>query len=64
MSAITKTELSAALAQHSLAFRGLERKVRTLTGQRDAANGRLAELRGYVARYQKEIAALKKDARK
>lgn len=60
---ITSRELSAsvktALREHNASVTSLERRVRLLTQQRDAANGRVRELRAYVSKYQREIAGLK-----
>lgn len=48
-----RTELTAA-----------KRRVHTLTKQRDAAKGRVDELRTYVQKYQRELVELRRTIRK
>lgn len=64
---ITAKELSqsvkVALREHNASVRVLERKVRQLTQQRDAANGRVRELRAYVAKYQRDNVVLRREIR-
>jgi hypothetical protein len=41
----------------------LNRKLRRAIKQRDEANGRAKELMGYVTKYQKELASMRKELR-
>ena len=41
----------------------LETKIRKLTKQRDEARGRAAEYRAYADKYQRELAAIRKEMR-
>ena len=52
-----------ALIEHNADVRALERKVRLLTQQRDAATGRVRELRAYVVKYQRSLVEMKKEIR-
>lgn len=42
----------------------LERRIRTLVKQRDAAKARTAEIRAYVQKYQRELVELRRILRK
>lgn len=56
-------QITALLQQHASEMATLKVKVRKLTRQRDDAVGRAREYRSYVTKYQKELAALRKEAR-
>lgn len=56
-------QITELLHQHAVEVRSLNAKVRTLTRQRDAAQGTAREYRSYATKYQKELAELRKELR-
>ncbi len=56
-------QITELLNEHAAEVRSLKAKVRTLTRQRDAAQGTAKEYRSYANKYQKELAELRKELR-
>ena len=56
-------QITELLHQHAVEVRSLKAKVRTLTRQRDQAQGSAREYRIYASKYQKQLAMLRKELR-
>ena len=56
-------QITGLLKEHAAEVLALKAKVRTLTRQRDAAQGTAKEYRSYATKYQKELAELRKELR-
>lgn len=57
-------QINGLLKEHASEVATLKTKIRSLTRQRDEANGRVKEYRAYATKYQKELAELRKELRK
>ena len=58
--AITQ-QINELLKQHASEISTLKTKIRRLTRQKDEAVGKAREYRGYAAKYQRELVALRKE---
>lgn len=58
--AITQ-QINELLKQHASEISTLKTKIRRLTRQKDEAVGKAREYRGYATKYQRELAALRKE---
>jgi peptidoglycan hydrolase CwlO-like protein len=56
-------QITGLLKEHAADVLALKAKVRTLTRQRDQAQGTAREYRAYATKYQKELAELRKELR-
>ena len=56
-------QITGLLKEHAAEVLALKAKIRTLTRQRDAAQGTAQEYRSYANKYQKELAELRKELR-
>ena len=56
-------QITGLLKEHAAEVVALKAKVRTLTRQRDAAQGTAREYRTYATKYQKQLAMLRKELR-